>query len=332
MLDEIEKYEKKHDALEIRELLSQMLLQSFMKEHWLRQVEMLAILLLLLLFVIVDALPVSSKDEQKTDRGSIAKFLKQADLAERVWREHLASFGDRRDVEYANTSTKLAMLYCDQGKYSEAKLILKEVLKIRENSLGISHFDTMRTLNLIGDVCINLDDYAEAETSYSQVLALEKVDSAKCKNELAHAYSGLGRCFLEKNSFKDSRNYFEKTLKIKKEIYGTKNPHFALVLNDLALLNSKEENFETAEALYKESISIFENCLGLDHVDTAKALGNLAQFYINRGSYLEAQELLIKVVEIYSRSVGESQPATVNAKNVLSKVRLEIERQAEEEK
>ncbi|MCW5822675.1 MAG: hypothetical protein KIT34_07710 [Cyanobacteria bacterium TGS_CYA1] len=44
LLDEIEKYEKKHHALEIEELPPHKLLQSFMKDHGLRQVDMQAIL------------------------------------------------------------------------------------------------------------------------------------------------------------------------------------------------------------------------------------------------------------------------------------------------
>lgn len=44
LLDEIEKYEKKHHALEIAELPPHKLLQSFMNEYGLKQVDMQAIL------------------------------------------------------------------------------------------------------------------------------------------------------------------------------------------------------------------------------------------------------------------------------------------------
>ncbi len=44
LLDEIEKYERKHHALQIEEMPPHKLLQSFMKDHGLRQVDMQVIL------------------------------------------------------------------------------------------------------------------------------------------------------------------------------------------------------------------------------------------------------------------------------------------------
>ena len=52
----------------------------------------------------------------------------------------------------ARDLNNLALVYGDQGKYSEAEGLFKRALVIREQALGTSHPDVGQTLNNLGSL------------------------------------------------------------------------------------------------------------------------------------------------------------------------------------
>jgi tetratricopeptide (TPR) repeat protein len=63
--------------------------------------------------------------------------------------------GDRHP-DVATSLNNLAVLYCYQNRYDEAKLLFLQSLEIREAILGSDHPDTQNTIEAIEFVLANL--------------------------------------------------------------------------------------------------------------------------------------------------------------------------------
>ena len=54
-------------------------------------------------------------------------------------------------------------VYADQGRYSEAEKLYERALAGNEEKLGLTHFNTLRTVQNLANVCADQGRYSEAE-------------------------------------------------------------------------------------------------------------------------------------------------------------------------
>ena len=69
----------------------------------------------------------------------------------------------------------LVLVLTSQGKYEEAERLYRQVLALRDETIGKEHPDTLRTLNNLALVLTDCGNYKEAEHLYRQVLTLRSV-------------------------------------------------------------------------------------------------------------------------------------------------------------
>ena len=63
----------------------------------------------------------------------------------------------------------------------------------------------------------------------------------------------------------------------------------------------KQARYAEAEPLYKKSLAIKEEVLGLDHLSVARTLSNLANLYLAQGRYSEAEPLIARAKGIRTK-------------------------------
>jgi tetratricopeptide (TPR) repeat protein len=90
---------------------------------------------------------------------------------------------------------------------------------------------------------------------------------------------------------------FEKAL-------GPDAPDVAAALDVLALHHEGNEEFVTAERLYRRSLAIYEKAFGPEHPDVAVVLSDLAGLYWNQRDYVKAETYFRRALSIKEKALG----------------------------
>ncbi|MFX4827812.1 tetratricopeptide repeat protein, partial [Acinetobacter baumannii] len=70
--------------------------------------------------------------------------------------------------------------------------------------------------------------------------------------------------------------------------------------------------YEQGEDYYKRMIATDIDSLGPHHPSVANDLNGLAQFYIRRGNYSEAEPLITRAFSIYQKTYGMNNVLTIS--------------------
>jgi tetratricopeptide (TPR) repeat protein len=205
---------------------------------------------------------------------------------------------------------RIADLYADQGRYSEAESLFLRSLVIREKQLSLNHPDTASSLNNLASLYKLMGRYNEAESLYLRSLEIREEqlghnhpDTAISLNNIAHLYELTGR-------YSEAEPLFYRLLAIREKQLGTNHPDTATCLNNLALLYESMGRYAEAEPLSVRSLTIFEEQLGSNHPSTATSLNNLAGLYQSMGRYSESEPLYVRSLAIREEQLGASHPDT----------------------
>ena len=124
--------------------------------------------------------------------------------------------------------------------------------------------------------------------------------------ELAWYYAEI------KYNFEKAKQFFDKSVQLKLQLYGEESIEMAMVYNVLGLYCSKvERNDEKTEGLYNKSIELFiKVCNGENHEELARPYHNLAMFYKEKKESELAEHYHMKSLEVRRRLSGEEHKET----------------------
>jgi tetratricopeptide (TPR) repeat protein/DNA-binding XRE family transcriptional regulator len=106
--------------------------------------------------------------------------------------------------------------------------------------------------------------------------------------------------------------------------YQFHTPEAARLLDRAATYWRDCSNYEQAELLYQQALSIEEKILGKDHPLTAQTLDNLAELYQDKGHYEEAEQFFQRALAVEERVLGTDHPLTARTlANLAELYRLE---------
>jgi len=95
-----------------------------------------------------------------------------------------------------------------------------------------------------------------------------------------------------------------------------------IMLRWVALIFNRQAQYHLAEPLFQQVLTITEQTLGSDHLDTASALNNLAELYRYQGKYHLAEPLLQRALSIDEQSLSPDHPETASTLNNLANLDL----------
>jgi TonB family protein len=115
---------------------------------------------------------------------------------------------------------RLAEVFRNQERYSDAKLLYKNLLDLKEHTLGKEHPDVAEALNSLADVCRSEKNYSEAESLYK--LGLEIREKTLGTEHLAVADSLLSLADNYKNQDRrtEAETLYKRAMAIKEKIQG----------------------------------------------------------------------------------------------------------------
>lgn len=88
----------------------------------------------------------------------------------------------------------------------------------------------------------------------------------------------------------------------------------------------ERNRYEQGEDYYKRMIATDINSLGAHHPSVANDMNGLAEFYVKRGDYAQAEPLLAKSFDIYQKTYGLNNILTISTCAALAQVEAEIGR------
>jgi tetratricopeptide (TPR) repeat protein len=236
---------------------------------------------------------------------------------------------DSPDV--ATSLNRLAKLYYDQGRYSDAEPLFVRALAIREQHLGANHPDTAISMNNLAQLYKSSGRYSDAEPLFVRALAIREQQlganhpsTAISLNNLASLYYSIGR-------YSDAEPLLVYALAISEQQLGTNHSDTATSLSNLAVLYSSIGRYGDAEPLYIRASAIREQQLGASHPSTAISLNNLAGLYYLIGRYSDAEPLLVRALTISEQQLGANHPDTANSLNNLAELYRSIGRYSDAE-
>ncbi|WP_363268433.1 tetratricopeptide repeat-containing protein [Okeania sp. SIO2B3] len=202
----------------------------------------------------------------------------------------------------------MALLYRDQGRYTEAEPLYKNSLAIREKVLGVDHPSVAESLNNLADIYSHQGRYSEAEPLLQRSLAIDEKALGAENPSIAISLNNLGTFYHKQGRYSEAEPLYQRSLAILEKAWGADHPSVATSLNNLAEINYDQRRHSEAESFYQRSLAITEKALGADHPAVATTLNNLGVFYCGQEKYSEAKLLLQRALAIREKALGADHP------------------------
>lgn len=167
--------------------------------------------------------------QEMIDQGDRAYRLANYGEAEKFYEEALAEAekGEQGDPRLETSLSTLAWFYRDQGRYSEAEPLYRQVVKLWEEVLGPDHPS-------LGASCYKLAEFYfvqgradEALPFYERSLSIREKKLGKRNLDVADTAEHLARAHLCQGRYQDAIELYEKALEIRQGILGSKHPAVA---------------------------------------------------------------------------------------------------------
>ncbi len=251
--------------------------------------------------------------------------MKEGDyiLAQKVaieLRDAIKNVSSGDNSETASAYETLADFKSTYGEFGEAKKAARKAAKIGEN---IDYQDinfALKAKDDLGKLYIKMGNYAQAENILTASLTVKEDKLGKVNKRLITTLTELGTAELFAGKYNEAEVSLSRAADIAKDVYGDKSLSYAEVLSRQIKLYLSIGDYVAAEKLAKKVLKIREEKLKENHVDMATAYTDIALARMsNNASKDEVDELLMKAVRAYSKSIGENTPQYAEAlKNLAS--------------
>jgi CHAT domain-containing protein/tetratricopeptide (TPR) repeat protein len=259
------------------------------------------------------------------------------------------------NINYSKVHADLGLLYATMGRYNTAEYYTSEALSIREQTLGKNSKAYASSLNNIAVLYQETARFNESEKYFEEALQTvaaqlgnDSQEYAIVLNNQSILFSEIGRTdqaiqklnsaigISEKLNKKNERNqvgfqsnlallyqqtgkYIEaEAIYLKQEkSLGSKNPFYAGILNNLALLYIQMNKTEKVEEYLKKSAAVYLDRFGNQNPNYAKVLNDLGNFYRTQGRFGEAEQSLSQALAIRGGALDTNHPDYVESQEDL---------------
>ena len=169
----------------------------------------------------------------------------------------------------------------------------------------------------IGISWARLNNHKTALTHLSNGLSLRKLYFEGKGNHLliAESLNLIGNEYYDIADYKTALDYYEKTLKMRKNILGEYHPEIATCYHNIGASNDALGHHEKAVSSYEQALSVLWKLDLEDTPEIARTYNNLGETYNRLGEYNKSLELHYKSLKIYREINGDVHPILI--KNLL---------------
>jgi tetratricopeptide (TPR) repeat protein len=213
----------------------------------------------------------------------------------------------------------------------EAERTLRDVLALRERSLGPAHPAVGMALNHLADVVSERGRYAEARAGYERALAVQRRALGPDHRDVADSLEGLAENYASEGEPERTAQLHEEALAMRRRVLGDLHPDVLRSLYACAVSRFDHGEYSASEALFREALAAGRRVLEPDHPENLRALHGLGTVLAHQSRHAEAEPILREVVAARSRRFGPRTPELVDALRSLGSTVLKQGRLAEAE-
>ncbi|KAL7486343.1 hypothetical protein ACHAW6_015561 [Cyclotella cf. meneghiniana] len=185
----------------------------------------------------------------------------------------------------------------DSGKKKDAKKIIdddsdsstdkamelfQQALAMRISCLGPDHVDVATTLNNIGRIYVQNDQFDRALGYYQDALRIRRISLGTNSLDYAATAFNAGQSLHQKGELDEAAKLYHEFLRVATMKFGRSHRDVAVVLSGIAQIHQEKREFDKALELYEESLSAGKAALGEYHPEIAMLLNRMGNFHFER--------------------------------------------------
>ncbi|MGZ3143421.1 tetratricopeptide repeat protein [Lentzea chajnantorensis] len=232
--------------------------------------------------------------------------------------EMAAELYGRDSSDALAAASDLALALQEQGQYSEALNLYRDIAGRRRKTLGPSHPDTLASTNDLALALQDIGRYKEAAALHEEVVSITRATHGMDAPGTLTAMINLSSAYRELEEYQKARVLDSKILEGFEVTLGDHHPRTLLAKMSLAADLTGLGDHAAAQAINLDVVDDYERLLGSDHPDTLVATTNLAANCFALGDYQTALELDEGVLRRSERVLGPDHPDTLRASNNLA--------------
>jgi tetratricopeptide (TPR) repeat protein len=236
-----------------------------------------------------------------------SKFNEADSIIKKALEVSLEYYGEEHPY-FANTLEQYALFKNDMGFSDTALVIMNPVIEIRKKVFGEKSKDYTLTLNNVGRMYYNLNQYGKSIEYFKEAIKIsyEIGDTISAEGNYV---ANLAKSQYAARQYQNSISSWEAVLKTDTKDFGDKHPYVAEDIAYIAKINSLMGNTKKAEELYRKS---------LDSYPLAVAMMGLGEILTVNGSIEESDTLLRGALEILIKRRPEGHPEISEAQTLFA--------------
>jgi len=215
---------------------------------------------------------------------------------------------------YASSLNNMAVLYQETARYNESEKYFEEALKTVKEQLGPESNEYAIVLNNQAILLAQIGRTEQAVTKLNSAIAILEMLKKKNTRDQVGFQSNLALLYQQTGKFAEAEAIY---LKLEKAL-GSKDPFYAGVLNNLALLYIQMGQTDKVENYLKRSAEVYKARFGNQNPNYAKVLNDLGNFYRMEGRFPEAEQNLTESLAIRSTALDTNHPDYVKSQEDLA--------------
>jgi len=219
----------------------------------------------------------------------------------------LAAAFEPSDRRVPFTLNRLALIYEELGRFSDALHLYQRALPLVEHSIGKNSQEYASLLNNLSAAYMEQGQFAKAEPLIRETLAIEETVPKRDDAELAKSRSVLADILIKRGKYAEADRQLTQAIHVFENLPGSKRD-LGTARNDLALVRRFQKQPEEARRLLEAAVDVIESDAGPGHPALARVLNNLGSCYAVLGLRDQADAAYRQSIEIAEARFGPEHP------------------------
>jgi tetratricopeptide (TPR) repeat protein len=221
---------------------------------------------------------------------------------------HYHANSSENDDSESNDSKIRAISNSSTDKAME---LFQQALALRKDCLGPDHVDVATTLNNIGRIHVQSDEFDKALEYYQDALCIRRVSLGTNSLDYAATAFNAGQSLHQMGQLTEAIELYHEFLRVASIKFGKSHRDVAVVLSGIAQIHQEQKNYDMALELYEESLSAGEAALGEYHSEIAMLLNRMGNFHFERERLSDALKCYKRGLRIEKKVLPPDHPNIV---------------------
>ncbi len=249
----------------------------------------------------------SNNNNQKADaydnKGLYYDLIPEYDKAFSLFQKALVirrKIDDEDSLRVAISYGRLANVFYGKEMYDEALTYFDKVMHIKLKKYGENDKKLLATYNGLGIVYKRKGNYDKSLLTYKKAIDIVKKQPINNKNQyiIAALYFNTGNVLSEKKEYENALQYFRKSMRITKHLYGENHINLSLILSSIGIIYGSKNDFNSSIKYFKESLLLKQKLLPKNHPLLALSYTNIGVSLLREEKYNESLKYLQKTLSI----------------------------------